>query len=349
MTTTPSPRPAGSSPGGAPSGPAASFDWRRRARTTALWSGGVGLAVLAATALLVLSWTDDLPDPVATHWSAGSGPDGFSSLGAYVTTFVVLGVVCVVGFAAMAWSWGRAASTRRVAAASAVWIACFSAVVLVGSLSGQRGIADAHDAPGVGGIITLAWLAPLVPALVAAALVRPDPALPARDDVAPDAPHLALGAGERAAWVGRATGGPLPVVVAVLTAALVAISVVLSEWAVLVVAAVVALGLLTITAFRVRVSVAGLDVRSVFGWPRTSIPADEVERADAVEVRAVREFGGYGWRLGRRGRTGVVVRSGEALEVTRTGGRRFVVTVDDALDAAALLNTLAQRARTGIQ
>jgi hypothetical protein len=98
-------------------------------------------------------------------------------------------------------------------------------------------------------------------------------------------------------------------------------------------------------SFHVRVSAAGLTVRSTFGWPRTTVPADEVERADVVQVRPVHDFGGYGWRLGRQGRTGVVVRAGEALEVTRTGGRALVVTVDDAADAAALLNTMAERAR----
>lgn len=47
------------------------------------------------------------------------------------------------------------------------------------------------------------------------------------------------------------------------------------------------------------------------------------------------------------GATGVVLRSGEAIEVQRTGGRRFVVTVDDAQTGAALLGTLVARSRAG--
>ena len=50
-------------------------------------------------------------------------------------------------------------------------------------------------------------------------------------------------------------------------------------------------------------------------------------------------------RTGVGGRIGVVMRGGEALEVVRTGGRRVVVTVGDAATGAALLNTLAARAR----
>ena len=36
------------------------------------------LALMTAGALIALSWRDELPDPVATHWGA-DGPDGFSS------------------------------------------------------------------------------------------------------------------------------------------------------------------------------------------------------------------------------------------------------------------------------
>jgi hypothetical protein len=46
------------------------------------------------------------------------------------------------------------------------------------------------------------------------------------------------------------------------------------------------------------------------------------------------------------GGVGYVVRTGEGIEVERTSGRRFVVTVDDAATGAALLTTLADRART---
>jgi hypothetical protein len=45
------------------------------------------------------------------------------------------------------------------------------------------------------------------------------------------------------------------------------------------------------------------------------------------------------------GTVGVVVRGGESIAVERSGGRRFVITVDDAATGAALLNTVAERAR----
>ena len=95
----------------------------------------------------------------------------------------------------------------------------------------------------------------------------------------------------------------------------------------------------------VRVDGAGLSIRSALGVPRTRIPLDEMVQARATTVQCLAEFGGWGWRTAMDGRTGILLRSGEALEVTRTGGGVFLVTVEDAETAAALLNTLADRAR----
>jgi hypothetical protein len=344
MTTTPRPDPF-PAPNLRPEAPPAPDGWRRHAHATALWSGGAALALLVASAFVAASWADELPDPVATHWSGSGGPDGFSSLGSAIAVGLGIGALCVVLFAAITWFWGRAASTRRIMASATIWLAGLVSLALVGMLDRQRGLADAHEAGSIGGVTLVAVLVPLVPAVVAALLVHPDPPRPATDAVAPDAPRTTLGTDERAAWVGRASGRTLPAVVLATTILLAAVAVATGLWALLAVAAVLLLLLLSMASFHVRVSASGLTVRSTFGWPRTSVPADEIERADAVRVRPVRDFGGYGWRLGRQGRTGVVVRAGEALEVTRTGGRRLVVTVDGAADAAALLNTMAERAR----
>ncbi|MGC5168597.1 DUF1648 domain-containing protein [Luteimicrobium sp. DT211] len=342
MTTTPRPSPASATP---PDGPVAPDSWRRHARATALWSGGAALAMLVAAALVAASWSDELPDPVATHWSGSGGPDDFASLGGAIAVGTGIGAASVVLFSVITWFWGRAAQTRRQMAAITIWMAGLISLTLVGMLDQQRGLADAHQADSANAVLLVAVLVPIVPAAVAALLVHPDPPLPATDAVATDAARAPLEPDERAAWVGRASGRTLPAVVLGTTILVVAVAVATQLWGLLAVAAVLTVLLLSMSSFHVRVSAAGLTVRSVFGWPRTTVPADEVERADVVEVSALREFGGYGWRLGRGGRLGVVVRSGEALEVTRTGGRSLVVTVDGAAQAAALLNTVAERAR----
>ena len=95
----------------------------------------------------------------------------------------------------------------------------------------------------------------------------------------------------------------------------------------------------------VRVDETGLRIRSAIGVPRTAIPLEEVAQARATTVRCFPEFGGWGWRTAMDGRTGILLRSGEALEVTRTDSSVFIVTVDDAATAASLLNSLADRTR----
>ncbi len=127
------------------------------------------------------------------------------------------------------------------------------------------------------------------------------------------------------------------------------LTVVTQFWAMLVVPAILVLLFLAMLSFTVRVDSSGLTVRSTLGWPGTRIPAGEVLVASATQVNPLGDYGGWGWRvaLDGSGRTGVVLSKGEALAVDRTGGRGFVVTVDGAAEAAALLNTMAERARPG--
>jgi hypothetical protein len=116
-------------------------------------------------------------------------------------------------------------------------------------------------------------------------------------------------------------------------------------WALLIVVGALAIVIASMFWWIVRVDSSGLTIRSTLGWPRVRVPLDEVVRADVIEVRPLRDYGGWGLRVGSRGRVGVILRSGEALLVQRTGGRSVAVTVDGAATAAGVLNTLADHAR----
>jgi hypothetical protein len=100
----------------------------------------------------------------------------------------------------------------------------------------------------------------------------------------------------------------------------------------------------TTLAFHVRVDDSGLHVDSVLGIPRFHVPLSDIESAARVEVNPMGEFGGWGLRLSTGRRFGVVLRAGDAIEVLRRSGKRFVVTVDDAATGAALLEALVSRA-----
>ena len=59
------------------------------------------------------------------------------------------------------------------------------------------------------------------------------------------------------------------------------------------------------------------------------------------------EFGGFGWRIGLDGRTGIVLRTGPAIEVERRDKRPLVVTVDGADVGVATLNAYLARRGSG--
>ena len=95
--------------------------------------------------------------------------------------------------------------------------------------------------------------------------------------------------------------------------------------------------------WRVRADRRGFSVRGALGWPRVSIPATDIAAVRVVDVDPTADFGGWGWRWGSGRRTGIIMRRGAAIEVTRRDGRRLVVTVDDADNAAAVLQTVRSR------
>ena len=90
----------------------------------------------------------------------------------------------------------------------------------------------------------------------------------------------------------------------------------------------------------VTVDRRGLRAVSAFGWPRVLIPLHEIREVNAIQVSPTADFGGWGWRWDAAGRSGIVMRAGSAVQVTRASGKKFVVTVDDADTAASVLAAL---------
>lgn len=294
-------------------------------------------------------WRADLPDPVATHWGWSGVPEGFMS----TDTAVWLGGFgglqgLVLGGTMLAMSeW--VPEIRRGSGALVVGMSTLVTTLMVGSLAIQRGLADAASAPGVGGLLGLALAAGAVAAVLGGLAVgAPDrTALAAIAPVPASAPRADLAQGVSAHWSAWATSSRWVYAVLVFFGVPLVIALFSGGRALAVLIAVLAAGLLMVatSTYRVGVGESGLTVRSVLGWPSFEVPLGEVAEARAVTVDPMREFGGVGMRVGRDHRFGVVLRKGEALEVVRGNGSAFLVTVAGAGDAAALLNTLADRER----
>lgn len=316
-------------------------------RSTAVWTLLVPALVLAVTLVVVLGWRDELPDPVASHWGAG-GVDGYSSVNGLVALMVAISTVfCLVMWATGHWR-GHPAMTRRFANGMAVWLAVFLSGILLGTLWIQRGLTDASQVGGVGGALALSLVTATVTGGLAAWATPGDEPQPASTPVPTDAPRLPVADDEQVTWVREVGQRAMALILIISLGPLVVVAVVSREWLFpAVLAAVLVPLVLAFVRWTVVIDRHGLTARSVLRYPRLRVPLDEVERAEVVTVNPLGEFGGWGLRTGIDGRTGVVLRSGPAIQVHRTGGRVMVVTVDDAETAVALLNTLADRARPG--
>jgi hypothetical protein len=315
------------------------------ARRTAGWVAALALAVLAAATGVARSWRDQLPDPVASHWAADGTADGFASLNGTLAVMLGFGIALVLGFGALTLLLGHSAVTRRIGAAAMIWSALFLSLLTLGSLDLQRGVADAREVGGIDGVLLVAIVGSLLPAVVVGALVPGDPRRPTSDAVAADAPRVTLANAERATWTAYADAGPAIGVGILAIAAVLALVVLTRIWPLLIVVGLLVLLIASMFRWMVRIDGTGLMVRSAIGWPRLRVPLDEVVRADVIEVRPVRDFGGWGLRVGRHGRVGVVLRRGPALLVQRTGDRSVAVTMDGAATAAGMLNAHADQAR----
>lgn len=329
----------------------------RRSRTAFLCVGLIApLALLVAAAVVIIAWMPELPDPIATHWGA-HGVDGFTPKWAYIPLVLGIGAAVVVFTAVLGMvahrlpqsstkpAIGPWSPTARFVGALNLGVGALIATIGVAGAGIQRGLTDAADAPDIG-----------IPALIGFALMAALTLLgwflqPRSPETEPQqsvpAGSIPLTHTERAAWLGTATMAGIGVIVLSAALGLLGVMTVFfaatgdeSAWVLLIVTVVMAVIVGSTVVFRVRVNGDGLRVRSLLGWPNIHIPLDRIERVETVQIDPFHEFGGWGWRLGLDGRRGVVLRAGDALQVTQASGRIFVVTVDGASAAAATLETL---------
>jgi hypothetical protein len=141
----------------------------------------------------------------------------------------------------------------------------------------------------------------------------------------------------------RATNWPLLLLTVAVAVPLVAMSRAsgLGLWLpALVVAATVAVNLLTTSSLRVTVGRQGVIVRfGPFGRPRFGYPLERIARAEAVTLSPWSAAWGILWtaRDGLR----LTLRSGPALRLTLVSGRRVTINVEDPEQAAAVLAAAA--------
>lgn len=285
---------------------------------------------------------------IAVHWGASGAPDGYAPAWATVLVLAIVGVLTPLAFGIPLLATRRdgVSFTQKSLAVASLWLAVFLVLLSGWMILGQQ--VPGAEPPAVGVGLLLAFGVSLPVAALAWAFAPPTVPV---EPVGVPAEPLAIADGERAVWIGRtrlATPGLIAVVVAIaLSAATGVFAAIVTDGAAAAVLGVpvLLLALLLMTSvWTVRADSSGLTVRSATGWPRFRVPADEIAQAGTTRATALGEFGGWGIRSGRGRRLGIIMRSGEALEVQSRSGGALVVTVDDADTAARLLSAVALRA-----
>jgi len=311
------------------------------------------LIALAALIAMVVA-LPQLPVPMAVHWGPSGAPDRFGDpVGGFILVALFGLAWSVFAFVIARPLAGHEYPTfnQRLVLAIGPFMLALIGVLMAGSFLIQRGVTDARSGPSLTPVLITAAVAALV--LGAAAwFALPKHAAPVEPAAtAPEA--LDLAAGERAVWTRHLQVSRVVsvILVGVLVIALVGGGIVMwlaaptwvfVLWVVLY--AVIIVGVIGTLSWRVTVDERGFIARSVFGYPRFTVPLADVDSARKVSASALREFGGYGIRWAGKGRWGVITRSGEALEVKRANGSSVTVTVSQAATGAGLLNSLARRA-----
>lgn len=308
-----------------------------RPGAVASWALAISIAITIIPAAILWLLRGRFPDPIAVHWGAGGGPDGWMSLGAGLLVSII-----TLGFlSCMMIGIGVVSRSITLLAPITIGMAVAMGVLIHGSMFAQI---DGTE-PMIGPYLFVGVLLWLVIAIAGYRWLQPRMVAiePGRTGTfAPAAP------GDPAvrSWKGRTRGGNgLWVVAALIVATGIIIALLIGfedPW--------LTAGILLITVGVAPLALSALQEITIdhagvtgkcFGIRATHIPLEAIRSAGHIEVQALGEYGGVGFRTAIDGdREGLVTASGEALIVEREGRKDFVITVDDARPAARVLATL---------
>ncbi|MCC2276699.1 DUF1648 domain-containing protein [Streptomyces sp. ET3-23] len=302
----------------------------------------VGIPYLLSSAVFLtvfLVSRPRLPDPIATHFGGSGHADGFTSQGALLPMGLAMLLLPGVLFVVLAYVID-AVRPLVLTAYAAVGPLCYANVRVVMDNAGAETARDVRltlwEVPaalalaavtgGVGLLVTRGWQQPAPEARIGPK----------------NRPGLLLHPGETAFWTHAQRSRGLGIAgLTLLVAGATIIPLTGFGPGVVLLGTGLLFGLFS--GVRSTVDRHGLTVTMLWlPWPRLRIPLKRIVEANARDINAFRDMGGWGYRI-NKGRSGVVLRSGEALVVQLANGKEFVVTTDDAATAAALLNGLVER------
>lgn len=302
----------------------------------------IGLPLLAGAATLVLaaSWQDRLPVPLATHWSLGPEPDGFSRLWSH-TWFMVAMIILVGGGSAVAAAFAAVhLMLRRILLIVGLTVTGMMFTINTVLMASQRGLQDASGVPLASWSIGLGVLIGLLAGLAGAGMLQDlRPRVRAASRPGADLPRAAnprlpvtFTIGLASQWLWLICGGTSAgAVIACLAAG--------SLWPLPLFAPLLLL-VFGVSRYRVEADEKGVRVRTI-GTVMLAYDLDEIAGACVIDVNPFWDFGGWGMRFTGGGRYGIVTAKGPAAQITMASGDTVTITTSRAEELAGAINTLA--------
>lgn len=305
----------------------------------------ISALILGISGVIAASWIPSLPERVAAHWGANMKPDRFTSPQAAIWEMVILMGITVLIMATIGFVSSKNSAIIRIMVGTEIFLSLMGALLLLLTLSPQRGLTSAQGLPLPGWVLAVSLLVPAVAGGAAAAIVprTPVPNAPAETNAGvgkTDLPEATT------PWHGTTTmSTPLLCTLAAVAAApFVWICIATRTWQWIIFAVVLIAIILLFSSFRIQIDAEGLEIKSPLGWPRFLLAPAQIREAKAVEVHPFRDFGGWGYRIAfRGGSTGIVLRKGPGVQVDYGTDQTMVFTVDqDAEGAVITLNRAAR-------
>jgi hypothetical protein len=303
---------------------------------------GLAIPLLCAIAGLILTsaWEPRLPAEVASHWS-GSTPDSFTSPMAGAWTMALLIALVGGGCCAIAVLAQAQLMMRRYMLVIGLAVTFLMATLYVATLAAQLDVSDPSDAPFPAWSLGLGMCLGVVVGWLGAGLLRdyrerpiatttPDPSLPRGPVELPIVDQVG-------------TGRPTTVVLALLVLVpVIIVCLMMGSWWPMAIALPSCLLILSLLRFTVRVDEQRVSVRNL-GASALDYDLDEIIGAKVTETRPFQDWGGWGMRIKRPNRYGLVTNTGPALVITTESGHELTITTDRAEEMAGAINTLADR------
>lgn len=310
-----------------------------------LWLGVIvpTAGIIMASAVLIISWSQDLPSEIAQQWDWNTRQvNTVGSLWSNVLLMLGMAAAMLIVLAVMKWSgkltsWGRRLTTGSLA--GIVFFLAGSAPVM---LSNQRGITDPLLAPDPRTGMMILGLASLTYGVLSALVVG---GRPLHADTAPGdatAP-MDLGPSEVAVWNQQVTAWIFLLTGGISGIALLVAAMMTPLWFLAPLGGVLLLLGIVCGRWNVTVDHRGLTCTTRFGLGRFNMPATAQTIADVTEVRGISEFLGWGLRIGSAGSVALILHNGKTLRIQDPQGRSLTVTVKDPATPAALFNAQAER------